>query len=325
MLVGCGLLPREVESLPPPIEPPQKSVKEVYEVRRGAVAERVPLRAMVAPANEATLFFKQGGRLRRLHVRAGDTVEEGQLLAELETGDLETSIQLAEINLEKLQVRLSQAQEKAQFKGGPDEHDLAILELDRKAAELNLDLLRRRLSESRLVAPFGGDITSATGFPGDNIQGFQPLVTVSDPTVLEIRAEVDDVTLSKLSAGQRVQITFPDIGEQVLEGTLVQIPDPFRDPPPPQGRGRIVKFSLADSPPQPLRQGMTGRAHVVLQAKPDVLVLPNSAIRSYAGRTYVLIMDGTSRREVDIAVGIVGETETEIVKGLKEGQQVIGR
>lgn len=323
LLSGCGLLPKEVEEAPPPIEPPQKSIKEIFAVKRGAISERVQLRAMVTSANEATLFFKQAGRLKRVHVKAGDKVKAGQLLAEQETGDLQTRVQLSEINLQKLKLRFEQAQRKAQFKGGPDEIDLKVLELDLKAAELDLNMKRTQLNDARLYAPFDGDVTVANGNAGETVQAYQALVTVSDPSDLTVRAEVDDSTLVKLQPGMKVQLVVSDLGDAPMEATLVQVPDPYNDPPPPQGRLRLVKIATAKA--QPLKRGMVGRAFVVLQAKPDVLLLPNSALRTYAGRTYVLVVDGNSRREVDVAVGIVGETESEITKGLKEGQQVMGR
>lgn len=322
-VAGCGLLPKEVEELPPPVEPPQRSVKEIYTVKRGTVVEKVPLRATVVPAREVTLFFRQNGRLRQVAVKAGDTVAAGQLLAELDTGDLETQVELAAINVQKLDLRLQQARERAQ-KGGADPYDLGILELDRKAAHLQWQLLQQKLAEARLSAPFAGEVTAASGKAGDTVQAFQPVVTLSDPSVLEIRAEVDDATLMKLSPGQKVELTFAELGDTPVEGQLVEVPDPLRDPRPQQGRPRQVKI-VPTRPVPGLKKGMTGRGAVVLQVRQDVLVLPNAAIRSFSGRTYVLVLEGNSRREVDVALGVVGETESEIVKGLREGQQVIGK
>lgn len=319
-LSGCSLLSQEVDTVPPPIEPPQRSIKEIFTVRRGDIAERLALRAVVVPAREATLFFGQGGRLRTMRVAPGDTVKAGQLLAELEIGDLETDIALAEISVAKLEIRRQQARERAENGGGPDRHDLAILELDLQAAELHRDLLHRRLEESRLYAPFSGDVTATLGKTGEVVQPFQGLVTLSDPTVTEIQAEVEDLVKGRLVPGQRAQLTFPSLGDRVMEATLVQVGAPDS----PQDRGQMVKL-VPDEPQPDLAQGMVGRADVILQAKQDVLLLPHTAVRSYVGRTYALVLEEGSRREVDIAVGLVGDTETEILKGLLEGQQVIGR
>jgi RND family efflux transporter MFP subunit len=317
LLTGCGLLPKEIEAVPPPIEPPQRAVRELYTVTRGSIAELVTLRVTVAAVREEALFFRQAGRLKRVYVRAGDRVEAGQLLAELETGDLETQADLAAINVQKLRLRLEQARERAAVPGGPDQYDIAMLELDLRAADINLDLLRRRLADARIHAPFAGDVTAAAGSPGENVQAFQPVVTVSDPTAFEIRSEVDEATAAKLAPGQPVQLSFPDLGGAPVDAQITQAGGP--------AAGRRLVRIVPDSPPPGLRRGMTGRAAVTLQAKPDVLVLPHAAIRTYVGRTYVLVQEGNSRREADIVTGIVGETETEIVRGLREGQQVIGR
>ncbi|MNP32334.1 hypothetical protein D3C76_1255080 [compost metagenome] len=52
-------------------------------------------------------------------------------------------------------------------------------------------------------------------------------------------------------------------------------------------------------------------------------MIPRGALRSYGGRNYVQILDGQSRKEVDVEQGIVTQTDVEIRQGLKEGQKII--
>jgi multidrug efflux pump subunit AcrA (membrane-fusion protein) len=70
---------------------------------------------------------------------------------------------------------------------------------------------------------------------------------------------------------------------------------------------------------------MLGRLTLILREKKDVLLLPNAAIRAFGGRRYVQITANGRKREIDIEIGIITQTETEIVKGLKEGDRVIGQ
>jgi len=323
-LTGCTLLPKEADETPPPLTTPVKSVKEIYTVRKGDIQERVQLRVQFAPSSEATLMFKQAGRLKQRYVQAGQLVTAGQIIAELETGTLQSQIDVAAINLARAQLRLKQAKEKAAlFKGTLDPYEEQFLLLDEKTAQVNLDTLKVQFSEARLVAPYGGMVSDAKGNPGDALPAYQPVVTIQDPRDPVIKAQVDDAAALKLQVGQKVQVQFTEFGDKVLDGKLTAVPSPF-DPAPTPGRPRLVQVDL-DRPQPGGKLGMTGRAFVVLQEKTGVLTLPNSAVRTYAGRKYVVVVEGDSKREVDVVTGIIGETETEITHGLTEGQKVMGR
>ncbi len=75
-----------------------------------------------------------------------------------------------------------------------------------------------------------------------------------------------------------------------------------------------------------LNLGSLANVTITTQQKDGVLILPNNAIRTFGGRRYVRIAAAGGRvQEVDIEIGISNDTDTEIVKGLKEGQLVIGQ
>ena len=65
------------------------------------------------------------------------------------------------------------------------------------------------------------------------------------------------------------------------------------------------------------------RAMVVLESKKDILWLPPQAIRTFEGRTFVVVQDGQGQRRVDVVTGIQAEDKVEIVSGLEEGQVAI--
>lgn len=60
-----------------------------------------------------------------------------------------------------------------------------------------------------------------------------------------------------------------------------------------------------------------------IQSKKNVLVIPKKGLRRMMGRSYVQVMDGDSKKEFDVEVGIESAYDVEIRGGLKEGQMVI--
>lgn len=66
------------------------------------------------------------------------------------------------------------------------------------------------------------------------------------------------------------------------------------------------------------------RVTVVLEQKDGVLWLPPAAIRTFEGRTFVVIQEGAAQRQVDVTLGIESDDRVEIEEGLVEGDVVVG-
>ncbi len=64
---------------------------------------------------------------------------------------------------------------------------------------------------------------------------------------------------------------------------------------------------------------MLARVQITLQVKPDVLIVPNGAVRTVGKRRFVEYLDGEIKRSRNVELGIVTDQETEITSGLQEG------
>jgi multidrug efflux pump subunit AcrA (membrane-fusion protein) len=62
-----------------------------------------------------------------------------------------------------------------------------------------------------------------------------------------------------------------------------------------------------------------------LEQNDNVLWLPPAAIRTFEGRKFVVVQDGSVQTRVDVKVGIEGDDRSEILDGLTEGQTVLGQ
>jgi RND family efflux transporter MFP subunit len=322
---GCGLLPKEEEVNPTPIPTPAETTKAVYEVKRGDLVETIIVNARLTAAQEAVLYFKAQGRLKSLTVASGDTVKAGTIMAQLEVGDLDTRVALAEITARKAQIKLEQARAK-----GADRFEIQMAQLDYESARLSYDNLKQQLLESQLIAPFDGLVTETQGRPGEIVQGYIPVITVSNPTELQISAELtNEGDSTRLAIGQKAFLVLDKLPNEKLPAELVQLPNTsattLDGKPLPAQLRRTFKLNPTAPLPKIAQLGMLGRLTLILREKKDVLILPNAAIRAFGGRRYVQITTAGRKREIDIEIGIVTQTETEITKGLKEGDRVIGQ
>ncbi len=144
---GCALLPavntdRSTDGLPTPTPIPTAivPVKPTYTVQRGEVVKRLEFSGRISPVVEEDLVFRTSGRVRSVTAKRNDMVIAGQVLAELEIDNLERELEGAQLDLERAQVRLAQAE---------DEHTYEL-----QVAQTNLDVANLRLQSMQSgVAP----------------------------------------------------------------------------------------------------------------------------------------------------------------------------
>jgi macrolide-specific efflux system membrane fusion protein len=363
---SCSFMPKEEQVLAPPLVEPEPIKHEVAEVIRGTIVKSVKGNASFTSSRKQELSFKDPDTpLKAFSVKAGDKVKRGDVLAELETGDLELELKVAEMELAKSRLHLSSLLknqndkyliesakldvQKAEMNYKVTNTKLAKIELDKarlrlaeleanpdralqieKAKidvaekELELQYLRQKWENSRLVAPFDGEIVFVSDQSiGDQLEAYQPIITIADPQALSVMYTASDAeAVAEVEQGMPVTIT---VGGTKLEGKVVQSPRSL-----PAGltdeQKSFYERTLVIQPkqiPDTIDIGTAARIEVMIQRKENALIIPRAALREFSGRTYVFLLDGKSKREVDVEVGILTPTEAEIVKGLKEKDRVI--
>lgn len=317
VVAGCALLPVEkTEELPTLIEPPPSRMV-TYEVKKDRIVEEIRSLARVAPTLETNLYFKQSGRLAHLHVEPGQRVQEGEILAQLETGTLEHQIEMAKLDLAMAELRLAAVQT------GGTPVDIRLQELAVEKARLEVANLENRLEMASIRAPHDGVVQSVRVQVGQLMQEYNTAIVVADPASMELQVELrrlDDV--NKLARGQAALVEVRR--DQWAPATVVQITE--RETGSLASMSYIVHVELEEGlDAAGLRMGDLVTTRLIVQEKEDTLVIPRAALREFMGRRYVRLLDGEARREVDVEVGIMTPTEVEIIKGLSEGDTVIGQ
>lgn len=320
-LAGCSILPKEEEALKPPLVKPVKENFELYEVKRGNIAKQITGVATFASDKTDYLFFKEsGGRLESVNVQLGDTVRPGDVVATIDPGDTEMKIRQQQINIEKAQIALEQVKE--QNRG--DVTAMRLKMLDLQSAQVQMDLLKQQLEKTKLVSTIGGIVTYVDALKeGDQVTAYKPLVTISDPKQVKLVYQVSNFNdLTGVEINMDVDVKIKD---KPYHGVVVQIPStaPPSDNKSVQDKNARSIVIKVDDVPDDVQIGSNADITIVTEKRDNVLVIPRAGLRSYLGRDYVQVLDGESRKEIDVEKGIVAATEVEIRKGLKEGQKVI--
>ena len=124
----------------------------------------------------------------------------------------------------------------------------------------------------------------------------------------------------RIQPNQRVDVRFDAVPDLTLPGTVVAVS------PTASALSGVISYyatiSLGQGDPR-LRSGQTTQASVVTDELRDVLAVPNAAIRRQGGRTQVTVQRFDGPQVVDITPGVVGDTETQVLSGLSEGDEVV--
>lgn len=199
---------------------------------------------------------------------------------------------------------------------------IALARIQEAEARLKQDEIR--WSYTRITAPIDGVVMEVTGQEGETVvTGLQVanLVTVMDPTRLEMQIYVDETDVGRIAPGLSVEYSVDTYPERTFMGTVEKIY------PQPVVRDNIVYYLAIVKIPEKdalqLRPEMTTYCRVVLTRKDGVLSVPNSAVKFENGQQVVYVVgEAGAVTKTVVQVGIRGEDRTEILSGLREGQVV---
>ncbi|MGE5508676.1 MAG: efflux RND transporter periplasmic adaptor subunit [Chitinophagales bacterium] len=154
---------------------------------------------------------------------------------------------------------------------------------------------------------------------GDAIAPESGVISISDPTAVEVHASVDETDVAKVSLGQLALITADAFEGTTFRGRVTQIA--------PAGTTSegVVTFdvTIAVTGHPELKAGMTAEVELILARKPGVLAVPTEAIVQRRGRPMVQVAETGDRRFKRVETGLSDDTYTEIVSGLAEGETVL--
>ena len=198
LLAACEQLPGDVLVTPTPIPTPAPLPKALHRVERGDIVDSVTLLGLVDSRRRVNLSFRIAGRLNGFRVQPGDSVAEGQLLAELDVGFLPHELAKAQKQLEIAQLRLRAAE------------GAAALALADAQAALNSNMLA--LDQARAGA-------------SDQEIERQELNVAGAQTRLLLLAEQRERDIALLQA----EVEFKEIDVEMLQARIEQarLPAPF--------------------------------------------------------------------------------------------------
>ncbi|MFD0715174.1 efflux RND transporter periplasmic adaptor subunit [Paenibacillus sp. GCM10027626] len=335
---GCSLLPKEEEEeVLPEITAPAISKRPEYEVTTTTLVSKVQGTGKIISLKEETLYFTlDGKRLKSLNIKAGDKVTAGQVIGELDVGDLEKNLRTAKLTFKTFEAQMK-AKLRTQDEMDPVEFEMAKVDFEQKRQDLADQ--QAEIDKAVLRAPFSGTVVSLNVAKGDLIKAYDPICVIADNTSLMAAAKMTLDELKGVAVGMPVEVDINNAGQ--VKGKVKQLPM-IKDDQNGNGNGnggmpgggngapkteRPEDFLLVELEklPKDTNRGTLLSISIITKKKENAIVIPPSALRTIGSRTYVQVTDSEGKREVDVEVGQQTPTEIEILKGLQPGQKVVGK
>ena len=325
---------------PPPVAASATSPREVeLAAREMATVSRADLRRVVrlsgtTRADEQVLVRSQlAATVAEVLVREGDRVNAGQVLARLDTRDLQATLDQRVANLASTEAALAYAardlSNKRQLAGRGAGSRMAAEQAEssfqqaRAAFDANqafIAMARKALADATIRSPIDGTIGQRSIDLGGTVAVGGELFRILDLTTLEVDAAVPAGQIGLVQVGQSVTLQA-GLGGAELSGTVARI-----NPATEAGSQAVIVHVRLPNPGHALRAGVFVTGAVVVAEAKHALAVPEEAIRTADGEppTVLRITGGTLQRQ-PVELGLVSDTQglAEVRGGLAEGDRVV--
>lgn len=314
-LTGCFFFPAEEELLEPPTVAVEDIAYSTYTAKQKTIEDKTVATGYVFCKSQYDASFPEsGGTLKTIYVTAGQHVEEGDLLAELDVGDLDYLYRQQQLIVQKAQIAYNSS-------GSADAR--LTLEMEQNT----LAEYERQLGNSRIYAGMTGEVCFVQDMdPGTTVTAYKTIIKIVDPSQLCI--QYSSSNLKSFPLGEDVTITvdgedYPGYVSKtptdVTEGLYDDFPAVMKDT-------SSIYCEFTDGTPSFLTVGQTADITAVFARHENAVVISKTLVKTDGDRTYVTILDeNDNKKEVDVTVGITNATEAEILTGLSAGDRVVVR
>lgn len=291
------------------------------------------------------------GTLNRLKFQVGDYVKKGDLIVEIDDREILANIRNAEAAVEQQRRDLEAKRAQDLYNQTNYEREQRLLakeyttkdsvekakrELDVSRAQVELGKAKVREAQEKLkalkvshsytkiYAPISGYISSVATQEGETVvSGLSApnLITIIDPTKLEMWIYVDETDIGRVKPGLKVEYWVDAYRDKLYRGVIDRIY------PQPEIKENIVYYlaivKIDPNDALTLKPEMTSHVRIVIEEKANVIVVPNGAIRFEDRKNVVYVRSKGKTIRQEIVPGVRDQSYTEIISGLTVGQQVV--
>jgi multidrug efflux system membrane fusion protein len=290
----------------------------VVTAKRDSKPKELVLPGNIDAFKETILYPRSNGYVKNWKVDIGDNVKEGQLLAEIETPEVDQQLAQSKANYDLADSTATRWRELAAKKVVADQ-DRDEKETAKRSAQANLEQLQKTQEFNRIIAPFAGKITSRRVDVGALVSATTPLFSIAQSDPLRVYVYAPQTNAPSIKEGLQAQILVQEMPGQTFDGMVTRTAGALD----PSSRSMQLEV-LVPNHEGKLFPGMYGQVKFLLPDANAPIVIPSNAfVFRTEGPQVAVVTDDHHIHWQSIHVGRDFGTQMEVLDGLKENTSVV--
>jgi membrane fusion protein (multidrug efflux system) len=287
----------------------------VVDVKAGAFTNYVQIQGKIDAQDNVTAYPQSPGTITAIYVKPGQHVSKGQVLVQLDNSTQRQTIAQNEATVELNQTLYNRQKNLWDQKIGTEVQFLQA-KTTLAASKKALSALREQAAMYRITSPINGTIDQMDLKLGQVAQPGTSGIRIVNADVLKVKADVPESYAGSVGTGNEVLILVPDAKDSLK--TKVTFAAKAIDP---TSRSFAVEIKLPVR--KTLRPNMTAIIKIADYSKSNAISIPVKAIQRSEEGDYVYVNNNGVAKRTAIKSGITYGGVTEILSGLKAGEQVV--
>ncbi len=290
---------------------------EVTTLQKGTISDYILLSTNLETEEQAEVFSRIQGIVKKISYDEGDYVKSGTVLMELEAD---------EYVLSEKRARLAYLKQKADFErlSAMYKEDLLSKEEFEQARyateglEVEWEQANLNLSYTKIKTPISGVIGDRQAKPGDRIQPTDKLFSVINTSNMIAIVYVPEKEISRVAKGQIAYISSDHIPGEQFTGWLKRV-SPVIDP----ASGTFKVTIGVKVKNKQLRAGMFVNAHIITDTHENTVLVPKTAVVYENESMNVFVVKDSIAHKISLDIGFQDHEKVESKSGLSAGDKVI--
>ncbi|MCK3657162.1 efflux transporter periplasmic adaptor subunit [Pasteurellaceae bacterium Pebbles2] len=330
-------------------------------VSRGDLQKSVIASGTVRAYNRVEVGAQASGKIEKIHVRLGQEIKQGDLIAEIDSKTQVNSLNTAQAQLTSYQAQLKAKKtaydvalsaynrisklynqksttldelNSAKNTLANAEAEIQAVEASLKQAEIEVNTAQTNLGYTKIVSPLNGTVISIPVSVGQTVNANQTtptIVQVADLSKMLIKPEISEGDITKVKQGMNVEFTTLSDPDHKYQGVISSV-DPAMTTLTDNGYSEDVTDTnavyfyanvIVDNPDGKLRIGMTTQNVITIADSHDALLVPTLTLHKENGKTFVNVLNNNQAEKREVQTGLSDDVNTQILSGLNEGEKVI--
>ncbi|AEA45713.1 efflux RND transporter periplasmic adaptor subunit [Fluviicola taffensis] len=289
----------------------------ISEPKMETVSQDFELNGNFVPDHQLSFVSEASGRVRSLNIENGDYVNEGKVIATLDSEQIRIDLSLAKTTLDKAKSDLEKY-ERMVASGAVNKQQVEEMRMTMNTADAKVKTLQHSLKLTTIVSPISGVVSNVAIEKGSYLAPGTAIADIVDIKSLKMSVKLLDAQVVRVQAGQSVQIV-PDLyANSTITGKVASVS--------PQADGSKkfdTEIRFVNPVKTPLKSGMTGKVKFTFGGTKEALTIPiKCLVGSIKDPKVYIIQDGQAKL-TKIEIGSVDDEKIEIVSGLSKGMKVV--